>query len=56
MTITVRDDELVIKRAASIFGYRIPQSFARTQSDAAEERAWADAAGRDPVNRRSDAA
>lgn len=55
VTITLRDDELVIRRAASIFDYRVPQALTRTHSDAAEERAWADAAAADLANRRPDA-
>jgi bifunctional DNA-binding transcriptional regulator/antitoxin component of YhaV-PrlF toxin-antitoxin module len=55
VTITLWDDDLVIRRAASIFDYRVPKALARTHSDAAEECVWADAAAADPANRRPDA-
>ncbi len=54
VSISVRDDEIVIRKARGIFDFRLPPRPGAGEPEA-EKNAWADAAAADPVNQRRNA-
>ncbi len=54
VSVSVRGDEIVIRKARSIFDFRLPPRPGAGESEM-EESAWADAAAADPVNQRRNA-